>query len=55
MRVRQKALLSARSVPYVPKPAPVRDRLLLAFVLLMSAAMLAVIRLRAMNVLRFMM
>ncbi|MBK7334158.1 MAG: putative 2-aminoethylphosphonate ABC transporter permease subunit [Betaproteobacteria bacterium] len=43
VRVRQKALLSARSVPYVPKPAPVRDRLLLAFVLLMSAAMLAVI------------
>ena len=43
VRVRQKALLSARSVPYVPKPSPVRDRLLLAFVLLMSAAMLAVI------------
>ncbi len=43
VRVRQKALLSARSVPYVPKPAPARDRLLLAFVLLMSAAMLVVI------------
>jgi len=43
VRVRQKALLSARSVPYVPRPSPVRDRLLLAFVLLMSAAMLAVI------------
>jgi len=43
VRTRQKALLSARSVPYVPRPAPVRDRLLFAFVLLMSAAMLMVI------------
>jgi iron(III) transport system permease protein len=43
VRVRQKALLSARSVPYVPRPSPVRDRMLLAFVLLMSVAMLAVI------------
>ncbi len=43
VRVRQKALLSARSVPYLPRPSPLRDRLLLAFVLLMSAAMLTVI------------
>jgi len=43
VRVRQKALLSARSVPYVPRPSPTRDRLMLAFVLLMSAAMLLVI------------
>jgi len=43
VRARQKALLSARSVPYAPKPSPVRDRLLLAYVLLMSAAMLTVI------------
>jgi iron(III) transport system permease protein len=43
VRVRQKALLSARSVPYEPRPAPVRDRMLLAFVVLMSAAMLLVI------------
>jgi len=43
VRRRQKALLTARSVPYQPRPAPLRDSLLLAFVLLMSAAMLLVI------------
>jgi iron(III) transport system permease protein len=43
IRARQKALLTARSVPYVPRPVLLRDRLALAFVLLMSAAMLLVI------------
>ena len=43
VRARQKTLMSARSVAYVPRPMPVRDRLLLAFVLAMSAAMLLVI------------
>jgi iron(III) transport system permease protein len=43
VRQRQKALLTARSVPYQPRPAPLRDSLLLAFVLLMSSAMLLVI------------
>lgn len=39
---RQKALLTARSVPYAPRPARWRDGLLLAYVLLLSAAMLLV-------------
>jgi iron(III) transport system permease protein len=39
---RQKALLTARSVPYAPRPARWRDRLLLAYVLLLSGAMLLV-------------
>ena len=43
VRVRQKALLSARSVPYVARPSPTRDRIMLAFVVLLSAAMLLVI------------
>ncbi|MCK6427735.1 MAG: putative 2-aminoethylphosphonate ABC transporter permease subunit [Burkholderiaceae bacterium] len=43
VRKRQKALLTARSVPYCPRPAPVRDFLLLAFVLVMSAYMLLVV------------
>jgi iron(III) transport system permease protein len=43
VRRRQKALLTARSVPYQPRPALGRDALLLFFVLLMSAAMLLVI------------
>ena len=43
VRVRQKSLMSARSVAYVPRPARGRDRALLAFVLLLSAAMLLVI------------
>ncbi|MCC7218189.1 MAG: putative 2-aminoethylphosphonate ABC transporter permease subunit [Burkholderiales bacterium] len=42
VRRRQKALLTARSVPYAPRPSPVRDRLLLAFVVLVSLAMLTV-------------
>ena len=33
VRARQKSLMSARSVAYVPRPMPARDRLLLAFVL----------------------
>ncbi len=43
VRHRQKALLSARSVPYSPRPAPLRDGLLLAFLVVISAAMLLVI------------
>ena len=43
VRMRQKALLTARSVAYQARPAPMRDRLLLAFVVLMSVAMLLVI------------
>ena len=43
VRRRQKALLSARSVPYQPRPAPMRDAVLLLFVVLMSAVMLLVI------------
>ena len=43
VRRKQQALLTARSVPYAPRPAAVRDGVLLAFVLLMSAAMLLVI------------
>ena len=43
VRRRQTALLSARSVPYAPRPAPLRDGLLLGFIVLMSAAMLLVI------------
>ncbi|MDZ7651256.1 MAG: ABC transporter permease subunit [Burkholderiaceae bacterium] len=39
---RQKALLTARSVPYAPSPQPLRDGLMLVYVLLFSAAMLAV-------------
>jgi iron(III) transport system permease protein len=39
---RQKALLSARSVPYAPRPSGWRDGLLLSYVLLLSLAMLAV-------------
>ena len=43
VRRRQQSLLTARSVPYAPRPSPLRDRLALAFVVLMSAAMLLVI------------
>ena len=39
---RQKALLSARSVPYAPRPQRLRDLLLLGYVLLLSLAMLLV-------------
>ena len=31
MRARQQALMSARSVPYVPRPSPLRDRAMPAF------------------------
>jgi iron(III) transport system permease protein len=43
VRGRQKALLSARSVPYSPAPSPLRDALLLAFVVLMSAVLLLIV------------
>ncbi len=42
VRRRQQALMSARSVPYVPRRSPRRDRLALAFVVLVSAAMIMV-------------
>jgi iron(III) transport system permease protein len=42
IRRKQQALLTARSVPYEPRPSPLRDRIFLAFVILMSLAMLAV-------------
>ncbi len=47
VRARQKALLTARSVPYAPVPAPLRDALLLAFVVLMSALLLLVVGMAA--------
>jgi iron(III) transport system permease protein len=43
VRRRQQALLSARSVPYSPRPARARDLSALFFVALISAAMLLVI------------
>jgi iron(III) transport system permease protein len=43
VRRRQQSLLTARSVPYSARPSPLRDRMALAFVMLMSAAMLLVI------------
>ncbi len=43
VRARQKALLTARSVPYAPAAAPLRDALLLGFVVLMSALLLLVV------------
>jgi iron(III) transport system permease protein len=42
VRRRQKALLSARSIPYAPRRSMFRDRLFLAYVVAVSAAMLAV-------------
>ena len=47
VRRRQKALLTARSVPYQARPARGRDRALLAFVVLMSALLLLVIGMAA--------
>jgi len=47
VRKRQRALLTARSVPYQPRLAPLRDTLLLLYVLLISAAMLLVIGMAA--------
>jgi iron(III) transport system permease protein len=41
-RRRQKALLSARSVPYAPTPSTLRDRFFLLYVLLVSAVMITV-------------
>ena len=43
VRRRQQALLTARSVPYAPRPSHLRDRLMLAFVIVMSAIMLTII------------
>jgi iron(III) transport system permease protein len=42
VRRKQKALLTARSVPYSPRPSPLRDRVLFAYVLLVSFSMLVV-------------
>jgi len=42
VRRRQKALLTARSVPYAPRPSRIRDRCFLAYVILVSAVMLTV-------------
>ena len=47
MQRRQQALLTARSVPYQPKRAPLRDGLLLAFVVVMSAALVLVVGMAA--------
>ncbi len=44
---RQQALLTARSVPYQPKRSTVRDGLLLAFVVLISAMLLLVVGMAA--------
>jgi iron(III) transport system permease protein len=43
VRGRQKALLSARSVPYAPAPSRLRDTLMLVFVVLMSALLLLIV------------
>ena len=43
VRRRQQALLTARSVPYVPRPSPARDLVLLAYVAVVSAALLLVL------------
>jgi iron(III) transport system permease protein len=47
MQRRQQALLTARSVPYRPRPARLRDRLMLAFVLLISILLLTVVGMAA--------
>jgi iron(III) transport system permease protein len=43
VRRRQKALLTARSVPYSPRSQPLRDALLLAYVVLISGVLLLVL------------
>jgi iron(III) transport system permease protein len=43
VRRRQRALLTARSVPYAPRPERLRDALLAGYVVLLSAALLLVI------------
>ncbi len=43
VRRRQKALLTARSVPYAPRPEPLRDGLMLAYVVVLSAVLLLVL------------
>jgi iron(III) transport system permease protein len=47
VRRRQQALVTARSVLYRPRPAPGRDRALLAFVVAVSAVMLVVMGMAA--------
>jgi len=47
VRRRQQALLTARSVPYQPKPSRARDRALLAFVGLVSVLLLTVVGMAA--------
>lgn len=44
---KQQALLTARSVPYQPHPTALRDRLLLAFVIVISALLLTVVGMAA--------
>ena len=44
---KQQALLTARSVPYQPRPARLRDRLLLAFVIVIAALLLLVVGMAA--------
>jgi iron(III) transport system permease protein len=44
---KQQALLTARSVPYQPHPTALRDRLLLAFVIVVSALLLIVVGMAA--------
>jgi iron(III) transport system permease protein len=44
---RQQALVSARSVPYQPRPVPLRDGALLVFVVLISLVLLAVVGMAA--------
>ncbi len=42
IRRKQQALMTARSVPYAPRRSPLRDRVFLAYVVLVSLAMLLV-------------
>ena len=44
---KQQALLTARSVPYQPRPARLRDRLLLVFVIVIAALLLLVVGMAA--------
>jgi iron(III) transport system permease protein len=44
---KQQALLTARSVPYQPHPTALRDRLLLAFVIVVSALLVTVVGMAA--------
>ncbi|MBA3253970.1 MAG: putative 2-aminoethylphosphonate ABC transporter permease subunit [Pseudomonadota bacterium] len=46
---KQQALLTARSVPYQPRPARLRDRLLLVFVIVIAALLLLVVGMAALG------